>query len=59
MVTPLKNASTVISVSAPLIGSREKTGRKIERCQYIKNDQYGDDIVPGAGSDMETNIKCV
>lgn len=59
MVTPLKNASTVISVSAPLIGCREKTGSKIERCQYIKNDQYGDNIVPGAGSDMEANIKCV
>ena len=59
MVTPRKNASTVVSVSAPLIGCREKRGRKIERCQYIKNDQYGDDIVPGAGSDMETNIKCV
>ena len=59
MVTPLKNASTVISVSAPLTGCREKKGSKIEKCQYIKNDQYGDDIVPGAGSDMETNIKYV
>ena len=32
---------------------------KIEKHQYIKNDQYDEELGLGAGSDMKTNIKCV
>ena len=39
-------------------GSSNRTP-KIEKHQYIKNNQYGEELGLGAGSDMETNIKCV
>lgn len=39
-------------------GSSNRTP-KIEKCQYIKNDQYGEELGLGAGSDIKTNIKCV
>lgn len=48
-------------LSAPSIKTGGISNRtpKIEKCQYIKNDQYGEELGLGAGSDMKTNIKCV
>ena len=56
-----KKLCAILSAPSIKAGSTGISNRaaKIEKCQYIKNDQYGEVLGLGAGSDMETNIKYV
>lgn len=56
-----KKLCAILSAPSTKTGGTGISNRtpKIEKCQYIKNDQYGEELGLGAGSDIKTDIKCV
>ncbi len=56
-----KKLCAILSAPSIKTGGTDISNRtsRIEKYQYIKNNQYGEELDLGAGSDKKTSIKCV